>query len=255
MNKITTGFVFSLIFASQGFAQSKQPPVGNYISESGLGDLSIRQGKEGKLEFKLDSSGANDHSCNFDGEIRNGQATLTGEVPCIIDFKASRKGVYVTTRTMDACRSFCGGRAYGFTGLYEKPAPGCQNTERRQLKNEFKHLYDQKKYGKARVKIETILNNCSRTLNWTELGSLRNELAITQYHLGDFSGCLDTLKPYAKNAAMLSNEDALRDVADPGWPELDLPDNIQAPADAMMYYAILKPARTNIKLCRSKLDR
>ncbi|MGB7192464.1 MAG: hypothetical protein WBD81_03330 [Collimonas pratensis] len=241
MNKNAAVLVIGLFVSSHGIAQGVMPSIGNYITEGGWGNLSIQQKKPEGIVFEIHSFGANAHSCQLEGEIRNGRATLESsdkEKPCLIDFQPSSRGVNVVPQTLQECREYCGMRA-GFDGLYLKPVRGCENIDRQATKDKFKHLYDGKNYRDARLTIETLLNSCSTTLGQYELGAIRNDLAITQYHLGDFSGCLNTLEPYAKDAAIAAN-DAVKD-----YP----------PADAEAYSGILDAARTNIKLCHRKLHK
>ncbi|WP_442782027.1 hypothetical protein [Collimonas fungivorans] len=241
MNKNATVLVIGLFISSHGFTQGVMPSTGNYISEGGWGNLSIRQKNPEGIVFEIHAFGANAHSCQLEGEIRNGRATLESsekEKPCLIDFQPSSRGVNVVPQTPQECREYCGMRA-SFDGLYLKPVRGCEDKDRQATEDKFKHLYDSQKYQDARLTIEALLNSCSTTLDRYELGAIRNDLAITQYHLGNFSGCLNTLEPYAEDAAMTTNE-ALKD-----YP----------PADAEAYSGILDSARTNIKLCRRKLHK
>lgn len=85
-----------------------------------------------------------------------------------------------------------------------------------------------------RAQLEPAFNNCAKTLDWLETGWIRNDLAITQYRLGDSAGCLRTLEPLAKDAA---KSDA------------QIRDEMVAPTDVENWLPVVKAARTNLKLC------
>ena len=65
---------------------------------------------------------------------------------------------------------------------------------------------------------------------------MRNDLALTQFRLGDAAGCLRTLEPLAKDAA---KSDA------------QIRDEMVAPTDVDNWLPVVKAARTNLKLCRT----
>src|SRR3569833_310472 len=103
--------------------------AGSY--ENPNGDLVIT-GTADSLKFKIDAFGANGHTCSLDGDIHDNQAKLEGdESPCIVKFKASAKGIDVSSN--DACRTYCGMRAH-FDGMYFTPAPGCAGDDRAQTR-------------------------------------------------------------------------------------------------------------------------
>ena len=70
------------------------------------------------------------------------------------------------------------------------------DTQRIQIRrDQFRKLYDQKNYAQARAQLEPIAKTCSNRINSTDLGWIRNDLAITMYNLGDYAGCLNVLQP------------------------------------------------------------
>lgn len=234
---LTIAIVMFVISPFQGLAQEKQFQPGEYITEGGWGFFSIKHEQQGKLAFAILSIGGNAHTCSLEGQIHNGRATLkTGEKakPCVVSFVPKGDDIHVTTSGWE-CQYFCGARA-GFEGLYLKPAQGCGKVALQKTRNEFKRLYDKKAYAQARLKLESVLKDCARTLNWLEIGWIRNDLAITQYKLGDLEGCRRTLQPLAADA--VKTEEELRD---------EYP-----PVDADNYIPIVDAARTNLKLCDSK---
>jgi hypothetical protein len=72
-------------------------------------------------------------------------------------------------------------------------------------------------------------------MSWLETASIRNDLAVTQYHLHDRAACLSTLDPLAADAA--KSDAAIRE----NFP----------PTDADDYLPLVKAARTNLKLCNA----
>ncbi len=217
-----------------------QGPIrpGDYITDDGWGHLSIKRNQKGALIFSIQTVGANAHSCNLAGTIRGGTATLRGldkKPSCIVTFTPNDEGIDVASDTHDQCRSYCGARA-GFDGLFLTPPPGCAPSAVSKTRAAFKALYDKQSYAEARATLEPALERCAGTLDRWKMGTMRNDLAITLYHLGDLAACRKVLAPYAA-AADSSDEKAVG----------DLP-----PADAETYLGIIKAVRTNLQLCRAK---
>ena len=147
-------------------------------------------------------------------------------------FDASAKGIGVSSN--EACRTYCGMRAQ-FDGMYFKPAPGCSSDERSSTRDAFKASYAKKDYAAARAKLEPLLTQCAALLSWLEKPSIRNDLAVTLYHLHDRAACLSVLEPLADDAS--KTDDAIRE----NYP----------PTDADDYLPLVKAARTNLKLCKA----
>ncbi len=72
-------------------------------------------------------------------------------------------------------------------------------------------------------------------LSWLEKPSIRNDLAVTLYHLHDRAACLSVLEPLAEDAS--KTDAAIRE----NYP----------PTDADDYLPLIKAARTNLKLCKA----
>jgi len=242
--KTKTMYLLLLIMPSLAIAsENTQLTPGQYITKGGWGYLSIKSENEGKLAFKLFSIVTNGHTCDLAGEILNGRTILKDDFqakqndkPCVVNLLPSSEGVSVTIDpNSGSCSSFCGLRGY-FEGVYLKVPKSCAPEERKKSQAEFKRLYDRKEYQEARNKLEPLLKGCSDSLEWIEKGWVHNDLAVTQYKLGDLRGCQQSLKPYAADAAR-SEEDIRKE-----YP----------PRDADSYIAILKATRTNLKLCKSK---
>lgn len=226
--------IFVLAFAlAASFAQAQivraQVAPGSYVAEHGFGTLQIKDGK-----FEIVSVGGNGHTCGVEGVMKGatGVAEDEGDV-CKIDFKAKDGGYVVTPTTPETCRNYCGARAY-FEGLYLKPAPGCAETEREATKASFKTAYGAKNYAKAQALLAPVLDKCARTLGPMETASIRNDLAITLYHLGKKADCRKVLAPLAKDAAK-KDDDLMADYPPSDWDE---------------FKPLIKAARTNLALCR-----
>ncbi|MDQ5984458.1 MAG: hypothetical protein CSYNP_00153 [Syntrophus sp. SKADARSKE-3] len=241
MTILSLAMMMILICSVPGMAQEKLLPPGQYISEGGWGQLFIKQGRDGALMFSIKAVVGNAHACDLEGRIRNGMASLKEEgmgKACIVTFSYQGNGVNVTSDGGDDCRYYCGARA-NFEGFYLKPLPGCGQADLRKTRNEFKKLYDKKNYAQARLKLEAVLKDCAKTMDWLELGWVRNDLAVTQYKLLDFVACRKTLQPLAGDAAKT------KDQIFEAYP----------PADAESYMPIVNAARANLKLCNQGIKK
>lgn len=215
------------VHADQHADQSVTP--GSYETANGNLDIKVQ---DGSTNFEITSIGANGHTCGLEGPIHDGKAELEGSdgESCVVVFKTTAQGIDVSAN--GACRYYCGARAT-FEDLYLKPAPACVSAARDATRKQFQHAYAAKDYAAARAKLEPVLTNCAGLLSWLETVSLRNDLAVTLYHLHERQACLAMLEPLAADAA--KTDEALRD---------DYP-----PVDADSYLPLIKAARTNLKLC------
>jgi len=218
------------------YAQNIVIQPGEYIAEGGWGNLTVTQDTQGNVSFEISSIGANAHMCNLSGDIRDGQALLEEDEEnkvCTVTFEPTEKGINVSSDG-EACRAYCGMRA-SFDFLYLKPKPGCEPEAMQKTRDEFKRLYDRRAYSQARAKLEPVLKNCSELIHWADLGWIQNDLAITQYKLGDYAGCRNTLQSLKDDAG--KTDDELQEQ----YP----------PADADDAISIAKATRTNLRLCTS----
>ena len=178
------------------------------------------------------------HVCSLDGEVEGGKATLEGtddKTPCIVTFSSTGEGVKVSASESAACRDYCGARA-SFEGLYLLPSARCTKNSVASSRKSFKQLYDTRQYADALAKLSPVLTLCSRTMNKSVEGRIRNDLAVTMHKLSDLSGCLLVLQPLANDAAL--TDDGVRE----NYP----------PSDADMMLPIVRATRTNLKLCGKK---
>jgi hypothetical protein len=221
------GLIFAAILSCSAQA-ADAVRAGVYENPNGI---LVVTGKPDAPRFKIDAFGANGHTCSLDGDIHDDQAKLEGDdEPCFVRFHANPKGIDVHSN--DACRTYCGMRAR-FDGMYFKPAPGCASDDRSHTRDAFKTIYATKDYATARSKLEPLLTQCAPLLSWLESASIRNDLAVTLYHLHDRGACLSFLQPLAADAA--KTDDAIRE----DYPRTDADD----------YLPLIKAARTNLKLC------
>lgn len=224
-------FAFSPVSAK---AADQLPKPGAYITKGGAGTLVIQQDRSGRLTFKLNSVGSNCHTCNLDGVIQNGKATLKTDEskPCVVIFKQTNDGIEVTS---GPCGSyFCGANAF-FEDTYFKTVQGCDPPTVQRTRKEFKKLYDAKNYKDARTKLEPLLKDCSKTLYWIDDADIRNDLAITLYKLGDLDGCRNILSPIDSEEVMVDNY-------------------LSGPCDAENIIRVMKATRTNLGLCTAGCD-
>lgn len=229
-----------LLIPCGAHSQSGPPALspGEYVTEGGWGVLTLKKGTGQGTPFTLEAVGANGHVCSLDGEIRNGRAVVSAEESspqCITSFVVKGQSIDVAGNGAESCHDFCGARAY-FEGRYVRAPAGCSSAERARSKETFNRLYKERKFSEASKALEPLLGHCAKTLDWLEDGSVRNDLAITQYHLGRYAECLETLSPLAKDAA--KSEDELRE---------NLP-----PSDFDSFLPIVKATRTNLRLCHSR---
>jgi hypothetical protein len=222
--------------------QANEVTAGEYETDTGWGTLKISNAKNQTLNFSIVAIGGNASTCTLNGEIQNNLAVLhndTPDQPCIIKFQPKDTGIDVSSSKPDNCRYFCGARA-NFIGLYLKPVPGCSDKEQQQTRQLFKQLYDKKAYKKAYTTLEPLLRLCIKTLDWLDFASISNDLAVTQYHLGLFADCQNTL------AAVTAS------VGQTGQPFPKTEKGLKAmlpPADFDNYLPIAKTTWTNTRLC------
>lgn len=234
-------FTYKLIIAclcaaalsSMAFAASPAP--GNYQTEGDWGSLTIMDNR-----FKIFTMGANAHYCDLTGKIAGDKgytdsegATNSSDEQCVIEFTTIPDGWVKVKALNKVCHSFCGMRAW-FEGTYYLPPTGCASKEHMAARNEFRTYYDAKDYQRAYDLLDTHYKRCGKFMNWIEIDIVRNDLAITQYHLGHKDACLQILqetKAYEyKNAA-----------------DMNLP-----PADHDAYLPTAQATWYNLKKCRGQ---
>jgi hypothetical protein len=219
-------------------AAISSPAPGTYIYTGGGGSLVVKRLDVQKMHFSIETIGGNAHECSLKGEILNDQAILdvgSKGAKCVVTFRSTDGGIEVSGGDSEACRYFCGMRAM-FDGEYLKPDRGCSNVERRQRRQEFQKRYHVKDYLGAAPILEDILLRCNKVIDWLEDGQIRNDLAITLYHLGRSADCKKTLEPLL--AYEVRTENGLRE---------RLP-----PTDLDNYWSIANATWHNAGLCEDR---
>lgn len=173
---------------------------GVYVTGGDWGSLEITNTTpDSPMKFLIDALGSNGHICNLEGRIVDGQgiAEDEGVIPenkCVIQFKTAhdRISVMVDSQYEDACRGYCGARAW-FAGDYFQPIPYCEKSQ--SIREEFARVYGDGQYEKAQVLLTNLLSQCERFMYWHTVAEVRNDLAITEFHLGNKTACLKVLEP------------------------------------------------------------
>lgn len=227
---------FSLAAGIASAAAPAAPEPGRYVS--GGGSLTIQRAAVNRTTFELTVvSPWNGHTCGpMEGEIREGRARVAdgdAESACMVTFSAGGDGIDVGSEG-EACSEQCGA-AVAFEGHYAAVPPECDTPGLSKTRRQFQSAYDAKDFAKALSLLQPVLPKCERVLDGTDAASLRNDMAITQYHLHDAAGCLRTLEPLREDADKSDGE--LESSYPPFALELRLP--------------AIRAARTNLKRCRA----
>ncbi len=209
---LALGLLASAVTLAAGPAQTVQP--GTYVRVGdaetiATGTMTVRKGPNG-LTFEIESMGGNCHICSVSGSIE-GLAGKGGDSDplCAIAFvPESAGGISVQPAESEGCRAYCGARA-SFDGTYRIPPEGCTGAKQQERRNAFLRLYRARKFAEARPILENLTSQCAAYINWIQIDSDRNDLALAQLHSGDAPACLATLKQ--TRAAQYDNEAALKD--------------------------------------------
>lgn len=218
-------------------AAQPQVRAGEYLTHEAWGHLSIKGLPGGKLAFAIETVGINGHMCDFDGLIKEGAVVVNpayADPGCVVTFKPQGNLIEVVADN-SACRHYCGARA-GFTGIYYLPPEGCKADQQIHRRAEFLRHYRTKNYARALVLLEGFYSQCKDFLHWlTEIDGVRNDLAITQFHLGRHSDCLQTLA--TTRAGPFKNESQMQEKT------------FMAPSDLETYLPTAQQIWHNQKLC------
>src|SRR5215207_4803227 len=221
-------YAFMLLGAGLAFAQFSTPVEGEYvISDGASGTLRVQP----RGKFAIETTGANAHVCDLEGVIVDGRSKI-GKSACQVSFKTEGQDVKVSTNGADACRDFCGMRAW-FEGTYRKPEPLCMRKSINESKRNFKKSYVAKDYAAALAVIQPVATRCKPFLHWIESAWVLNDLALTQFKLGDRAACIKTLQGLAPDAA--KSDDEIKG----SYP----------PSDSDAYLPVVQATRTNLRLC------
>jgi hypothetical protein len=230
--------VIGLLLCGVTIAQPINPGTYWY---GGYGALKIQKAStDGVQSFEIHSDGANGHSCDADGLIKNKKmAYKVNEESCHLIFEPiSNHSIKVST-TCIPYGVFCGARA-NLEGIYEVPPAIC--LRQKQVKNDFIKRYKSKDFEKALATLEPYFARCEGFTNWIEEYDIRNDLAVTYHKLNRFDQCLKVLEPFSK---IIEQSAEAED------------DQIEAligsqPSFEEVASRLLKAARTNLRLCDYK---
>lgn len=221
-------YALVLFGANLSIAQFNTPNNGEYvIGEGAWGTLHVQAGKK----FEIETVGGNAHSCTLSGVISNGKSTIENSA-CEVTFTNEGQDVKVATNGSSDCRMFCGMRA-GFEGLYRKPGPLCMSDAIENSRKVFKKHYLARKYTAAFDTLNPIATQCKPFFSWIESAWVLNDLALTQFKLGNRAACVKTLQPLVRDAALS---------------DAQIKENYP-PTDADNYLPVVHATRTNLKLC------
>lgn len=242
---------FSVIIAASASAVAAQPEIrtGQYVRDRDSGTLTIRSDEQSKRKFEIESIGGNCHSCSVSGVIRGnvGHADSWGAdgntSKCIISFSVNLSKVVVKPTTLEECRAYCGARA-AFDGSYVLPPAACKSAGRKAQRDSSLVLYRSRRYSQAASTLQTLITGCGGFMNWIEIDQVRNDLALSQYHNGEISQCLETLN--ATLAAKFKDEEELK----AGGPHVYLP-----PCDFDNYVGVAKATWFNKSLCTKAMTK
>lgn len=81
----------------------------------------------------------------------------------------------------------------GFEDTYRAPPAACTNGGRKKLRDRFFHFYRARQFVQAAETLQSLIAECRNFMNWIEIDQVRNDLALAQYHSGEFQQCLTTL--------------------------------------------------------------
>lgn len=237
MNASPIKRIFLVCLLGAGPVHAAGPSPGHYLAEGGRGDLEIKPAGDKSLRFRLTATGENGHGCDLRGTIKDGRAVLpTGNEgkACTVVFSAAPGSVHVESiDNSGACRDFCGARAW-FDGTYLFAAR-CTRAAKSAARQRFGALYRAGSYARALAELAPVLDECRTVLHWMDAARLRNDIAITQYHLGQLSECRNTLAPVLEYAE--GGERQLR--------------NALPPADFERFLPVAKAAWHNASLCQA----
>jgi hypothetical protein len=220
-----------MVFAQTAIAPGEYGDMGNV--------LTIAPVKNGQQLFELHATGGNFHICTVAGDIKSGKAVIVEQgfdEACVVKFKVKNTGIEVETEPEhnNICHTYCGARAW-FAGFYPKNKQGCDSKSRKNALVKSDGFYHENKFAQAEKTLLPILKNCSNILHWSEAGYLANAVARAQAKQGHWNNCLETLKPYIKDAEK---------------PDDKVCDQHAATHECESYRAIIEQARETLLLCQ-----
>lgn len=206
--------------------QAGAAPV-DYGTERGWGLLTLDRAAR---TFAISAVGANAHTCDVQGRLGGAKLNEGSAEACRITFTEGRGGriaVAATPATEEACRQFCGMRAY-FDGDYEPLPAACRPDALRQQHARGLADYRAKRFDAALQAWGAGLAACERLMDRFGVWGWRNDMAIAAHRLGRHADCIQWSQAVLDEAAPIDF----------------------APTDADTAAPLLKAARFNLGQCR-----
>lgn len=194
-----------------GIAQPVAPANGHYATQPGWAELVVSfDGSQRR--FVLDSHQGNGRSCSLDGAIQVStgkviaHTTQPGMPVCQLQLVAEGNGWRSEVLDVAACRQHCGLQARLAAHFHPLP-DACRWSAREQVRASFRQHYSRREYAQALQVLEQLQRQCGGFIDWLEADAIANDLAITQFRLGQPAQCLRTLEK--TRVAGFSSEDQL----------------------------------------------
>lgn len=222
-------YPFSLWLAAGALAATLQAGAApaDYGTERGWGSLTLDRAAR---TFAISTVGANAHTCELQGRLSGAKLNEGTADSCRITLTEGRDGriiVAATQATEEACRQFCGMRAY-FDGDYLPLPAACRPDALRQQHARGLADYRAKRFDAALQTWGAGLAACERLMNRFGVWGWRNDMAIAAHRLGRHADCIQWSQAVLDEAA-----------------PIDFP-----PTDADTAAPLLKAARFNLGQCR-----
>jgi hypothetical protein len=220
-------------------ALSVQAAPVEYGTQGGGGTMRLDRARRG---VSIDVLGVNAHSCSVRGRLTGAQLDRV-EAPeaCSFQLQSKAHGVFaviVDDAARDACRGFCGARAW-FEGDYLPLPAACTQTGLSNRQREALKAYHGKRFDDAFRLWSQGLAGCEKTMSWPDVWRWRNDAAIAAAHAGHAADCTRL------SQAVLA--DAKRFTLDGETEPFTF-----APSDADTARPLISAARHNLGRCDAK---
>ncbi|HJW04493.1 MAG TPA: hypothetical protein VJ548_14530 [Azospira sp.] len=224
--------------AGSSVASGLEP--GEYINrQAPWHTLTVKHQPDGSTSFSIASMAPGRYACYVAGKLLGNRAIVppvdvevTNE-PCNVSFIPRPNGIDITSNDNDSgsCSSFC---AYisRFDGLYSKLRQDCWPSEVAFTRTRFRKLYAEKAYKQALHTLQPLLRNCEADMWFDDVTWVRNDLAMTYYHLGDIQSCRKVLASLESDART--------------WEGID---EAELVGDKYRLLPMMKATLFNLKLC------
>lgn len=228
-SKLLSTFLWIALAPTGAIAADSIVP-GTYITEYGGGTFVVSPSTPSTpSKFRIVTWGSNAHNCSGEGEIRDNLAI--GD-DCVLKLEPQQNRIKIQLND-----GTCGcGMNASVEGDFFLEDPYCADANVEKIRNEFSLQYKSSKYQPAKNTLNTLLGKCGRFMDWHLVAEIRNDLAITEFHLGDKAACLKALEPIREF------------VDDPAVTGFRI-----TPVDEVWGGTMLKTTRFNWKKCGGKL--